>query len=366
MPFDIPTLQEISDRIESDFETRISGATSFLRRSVLKVKARVYAGAVRLLYTYQQFRANQLFATSADGEWLEIHGAEFGIQRTAAVKAAGTGTATGTVGTSIPVGTELESATGEIYETDSTVSVGAGGTVSLDFTAQTAGEDWNDDSGVTLTFVSPIIGVNTSVTVDSNGISGGADEETDTAYRQRILNRKRRPPHGGADFDYETWMLEVSGVTRAWSIPEYQGAGTVGCVFVRDNDSDLIPSASEIETVRDYIITHTDPITGKTVGIPVTAEPGLFMITPQKLTMDFTIQLSPNTTAVQNSVESFLEDLILTKGGPEQSIYLSQINEAIGNAVGEDYHILDSPSSTTTAAANQVHVLGDITFLSLS
>lgn len=363
MPFSIPTLQQIADRIESDFETRISGATTFLKRSVLKVQARVYAGAVRLLYTYQLFQSNQLFATSADGEKLETHGAEFGIQRTAAVKATGSGTASGTVGTAITIGSELESATGEVYEIDTGVSIGSGGTVTVDFTANTAGADWNDDSGTTLTFVSPIIGVNTSVTVDANGISNGADEETDGAYRQRILNRKRQPPHGGAEFDYAVWAKEVSGVTRAWSIPLYQGIGTEGVSFVRDNDTDIIPSASEIDTVRGYIISHTDPVTGKTVGYPVGVQ--LFMITPTKLTVDFTIQLKPNTASVQASVESFLTDLFLVNGGAEKTIYLSQMNEAIGNAAGEEYHILDIPTGNSTATATQVHVLGTITFSTL-
>ena len=50
MAFSRPTLQQIVDRIENDFKTRIDNAQSLLRRSVLKIMARVYAGTADLLY----------------------------------------------------------------------------------------------------------------------------------------------------------------------------------------------------------------------------------------------------------------------------------------------------------------------------
>ena len=161
-------------------------------------------------------------------------------------------------------------------------------------------------------------------------------------------------------------MLEVSGNTRAWTIPLYQGIGTIGCVFVRDDEDDIIPSDAEILTTKNYIIEHTDLLTGKQVGIPTTAEAGLFMIKPEKLTMNFTIQLYPNTTEVQESVQQNLKDMILFHGGPEQAIYLSQINEAISQSTNEDFHKLDYPTDEyITATAGQIHSMGDITFKDL-
>lgn len=362
MPFNRQTLTEIVTQIENDITSSITGATTLLRRSILKVLARAYGGAVHLLYGNIEFNKDQLFVTTADGEHLETHANEYGISRTAAVKATGSGTATGTAGTAIPIYTQLQSASGQVYLTDAAVSVGAGGSVSLDFTAQVAGADGNDDSGITLSFVSPISGVNTSVTVSSGGIDGGSDEETDDALRTRVLTRKRQPPHGGADFDYEGWMLEVSGVTRAWAVSLYQGIGTIGCAFVRDNDDDLIPSASEITTVENYIISHTDPLTGIDVGIPVTAEAGLYMINLTKKTMNFTIAIYPNTAAVRSAIEAKLQELILEEGGPEQTIYLSQIITAVSTAVGEDRNTVSFPTEDITASAQEIHVMGTATF----
>lgn len=362
MPFTRSSLQGIVDRITSDFKTRITGATSLLRRSVLAVVARVNAGTFHLLYEYLDFQARQLFVSTADEAGLEAHSSEYGIPRKAAVAATGSGvTGISTNGVVIPAGTELQSTDDQVYTTDDEETI-ATGTATLDFTASVAGADGNDDAGITLTFVSPIAGVNTSVTVDSDGIENGTDEETDDDLRDRVLTRKRQPPHGGADFDYEAWALEVSGVTRAWSFPQYQGVGTIGVAFVRDDDASILPDATERATVRAYIVEHEDPGTGLMVGCPVTAEPGLFIVELSLYTVNFEIAIYPNTAAVRAAVEDNLADLILREGGPGEAIYLSEIDEAISNSAGEERHSLTSPVADAAAAVNQVHVLGTVTF----
>lgn len=364
MAFDRPTLTEIIERITSDFETRITGATTLLRRAVLKIVSKVFGGAVHLLYDFLNYISDQLFASSADDENLEAIGDEFGVVRNAATKATGTAEASGVNGTVIPTGTEIQSLTGVIYETiaDATIALGV---ADIDFEAQEAGANGNNDGGITLTLTSPIAGLNSDVTVDSDGISGGADEEVDDSYRERILARKRLPPHGGAEFDYETWAKEVSGVTRAWSIPLYQGDGTIALTFVRDDDASIIPNATQRDTVKNYIIEHDDPATGTTVGIPVTAEPGFFVPALSLLTVNFEIDISPNTADIQTAIEDELEDFILREGGPEQTLRVSRMNEAISLGNPDGFHVLQSPSADVTATSVQVHVIGIVTFNTL-
>lgn len=363
MPFTRPTLTEIIERIKSDIVTRISGAATLLRRSILIVLAKAYAGACHLLYGNIEDNKDQLFVTTADEDYLAYHGNEYGVSRNAATKATGSIQASGTDATVIPIYTELESATGWVYLTDAAATI-SGGVVSIDVTAKEAGEDGNEDTGATLSFVSPISGIDTSATIESPGLDGGTDEEDVEDYRTRILNRKRRPPHGGADFDYEAWMKEVSGVTRAWAISEYQGVGTIGCAFVRDDDDYFIPSEAEIATVRAYIISHTDTLTGKTVGIPATAEAGLYMISLNELSVNMTVEIYPNTSAIQTAVNAAIEQLILEEGGPDQAIYKSEINDVIASVSGEERHKVTLPSGLDyiTASAQQIHVMGTITF----
>ena len=361
MPFKRPGLQTIIDRIANDFEVKINGANSFLRRSVLKIMAVVYAGTVHLIYGFLGYQADQLFATKADTEGLELIGSEYGIARKAAVKAIGEGVATGVNGTVIPADTELQSTDGQVYIIDSDVTI-ALGVATVDFTAEIAGADGNDDAGVVLSFVSPIVSIDSTITVSASGITGGTDIEEDDDYRLRILARKRQPPHGGAEFDYEVWAKEISGVTRSWSFPQYMGAGTIGVAFTRDEDVSIIPNLAQRTVVYDYIIEHDDPSTGETIGIPVTAEPGFFVVELFKLVVAISINISPNTVAVQAAVRQQLEDLFYREGGPGETIYLSEVSEAISLAIDEQKHTLVSPVVDITAAVNQVHVLGILTF----
>lgn len=363
MPFARPTLTQIVTQVQSDITSRLPGSYTLLRRSILRVLARAQSGTAHLLYGNIDYNKDQLFITTADEEFLSVHGGEYGIPRNAATSATGSIIITGDNGKSIPAGSELESATNQVYTTD-VLAVIAGANITVAVTATTPGNAGNEDPGAALSFVSPIPGVDSTAVVGAGGLDGGADREGLEAYRTRILDRKRRPPSGGAEFDYVTWMKEVTGVTRAWSVPLYQGVGTIGCAFVRDNDDDLIPSLPEIETVRSYIISHVDPITGKAIGVPVTAEAGLYMIRLNKLSVNMSVTIFPNTSTIRDLVNNVVADVILLRGGPGQAIYRSELNEAISSVAGEVRHKITLPSGLdyVTAATDQIHVPGTITF----
>lgn len=70
--------------------------------------------------------------------------------------------------------------------------------------------------------------------------------ETDAAYLARILDRIRRPPAGGNQYDYIKWAKEVDGVAQAWCLPIAQGLGTVDVIILADEDTtgNEIPSSS--------------------------------------------------------------------------------------------------------------------------
>jgi uncharacterized phage protein gp47/JayE len=268
----------------------------------------VYAGAAFLMYGFLSWIKDQLFVSSADEENLVVHGSEYGISQKAATFATGSFTSTGIVGTLIVADTELESPDGQVYTVDEDTEISASGSVLVNITAKVSGEAGNQDPAVILTYVTPIAGVDSTGTVDSNGITNGTDQESLEDLRERILDRKRQPPHGGASFDYIKWLKEISGVTRAWAIPQYMGMGTIGVTFVRDNDpSTIIPNATQLDDAKDYLLSHIDPASGEDIGVPVTAEPGVFMIslTEQALDVRYLSKYSFYTISHRKSTRRF-------------------------------------------------------------
>jgi uncharacterized phage protein gp47/JayE len=356
-------LTEIVNRIENDFVVRVDNSQTFLQKSVFKIFSRVYGGSNHLLYDFIEYVKDQIFISTADRETLEKHGAEYGIFANNGSKATGTIIVTGSNGVVIPEDTELQTASGNKYRVSISSTIVAG-TANISIQAKETGTSYDELLGVVLTFINPIPGVNATATVIDTGITGGVDPDTTEQLRTKILNRKRFPPHGGTALDYVSWNLQYSGnITRSWTIPEYQGIGTIGLAFVMDNNlNSIFPTEAERLAVQNYIISHLDTAIGKYVGIPVTANPGFFVIGLEPKTVDITIQLYPNTSAVKATVTSKYNEVIKQESAPGGSIALSKIWEAITSAAGEIKCKIISPVDDITASVQQLQVPGIITF----
>lgn len=365
MSFTRPTLQQIIDRIASDFVAKITGSTTLALRSVLLIMARAYAGAVHGLYGYLDNQSKELFITTATGNdvggQLDTHGTEFGVLRNIPTYATGSITCSGTVGINIPAGSALTSPSGNRYTTNALAVIGGGGTVLVAVTCDTAGSVGNDSAGVVLVFSSPIVNVNSSTTVDANGLAGGSDMETDDAYRVRLLARKQNAPHGGSSADLIAWMKEVDGVTRAWTSNSYMGAGTVLCAFVMDAQSPITPNSTQVSDMVNYLTSHvgTD---GQAYGVPVTMLPAMFVAAPLLHSVDMSIAITPNTSDVQWAVTNAMIDYLYADGNMGSTLYRSQMSQAISGATGLTAHTIITPASDVVLAYNQIAVLGSITW----
>lgn len=353
MPFERPDLQTLISRAQADIESRMPGADARVRRSLLGVLARMHAGAMHGLYGYLDWLAAQLMVDTAELEHLERWASIWGVARKAAAKASGSATLSGTDGVTVPAGTVLARADGIEYTTDSDATIAAG-TVNATVTAQEGGAAGNAAAGTQLNLVSAIAGIQSAAVVATGGLTGGTDTEADEDLRTRVLRRIQRPPHGGADFDYVTWALEVAGVTRAWVYPGELGLGTVTVRFMMDDTyADGIPQAADVQAVQD----HIDAVR------PVTAD--LSVVAPVAVPLDMTIQLSPNTVAVQQAVEQEILDLLQREAEPGATILLSRLNEAVSIASGEQDHVIVTPATDVTHTASQIAVPGLITWQAL-
>jgi len=348
MAFVRPSLSEIVDRVQADFVSRLELTGAVLRRSMVYVLSRVIAGAAHMLHGHLDFLGRQIFPDQSDDAYLIRQASIYGLTKTVATFATGTATATGTNGITIPQDTVLTRSDGEQYSVDADVTI-SGGTATLALTALEAGADQTLEVGVSLSFESPISGVDSTATVTASTADGN-DEETTESLRARLIARIANPANGGTEEDYIAWAKEVSGVTRVWVTPLELGPGTVVVRFARDNDASPIPDSGEVTAVQTKLDEE------KPAHATVTA------FAPTDYPVNFTIAVVPNTTAVKNAVEAELEDYLLRVGEPGGTLLLSEIRTTIGNASGLTDYTLTTPAANVTLTTNQLPSMGTITW----
>lgn len=359
MPFQRPTLSDLQTQIASDIESRLPGADSQLRRSFLGVLSRAIAGALHGLYGFLAWIALQLFPDTAEEVFLDRWAGIWGVTRKPAWPAAGTVTFTGTNGSVIPTGTDLQRGDGALFQTQGEGTI-VGGTVDVSVLAVEPGSVGNADVGTTINLVAPIAGVQSAGTVADDGAGGGltlgSDEETDASLRARLLLRIQNPPHGGARHDYVGWALDTDvhglDVTRAWDYPLELGLGTVTVRFMMDDAyADGIPLAADVTALQAYI----DLVRPVTAAVTVAA--------PVAVAIVFEISgLDPATQTVKDAIEAELKDLIRREAEPGGTLLVSHIREAISIAAGETDHALVAPAADVVSATGDISTFGSITW----
>lgn len=350
MAWERPSLATLIKRNQADIESEIQGVDAKVRRKNLNILAKAVSLVSHTLYGFIAYIARQIIPTSSEGEYLDRH-ASFYLSggRKGASFATGFAVFEGTPGAVIEENESLIRSDGLEYQVDESGTF-TGATLTLPISAVVAGQSGNAEAGTTLSLSQPIDGVTSTVLVDVDGISGGADVEDNESVIERITERVQNPPHGGAPNDYVKWAKEVPGVTRAWVYPKELGAGTVTVRFVRDDDASIIPDAGEVDAVQAYIDARA-PVTANVTVVPPIADP-----------LDFDIELTPNNPAVQAAVQAELDDLIIRESIPAGKLAISHIREAISLAAGETDHVLNSPTADVIAATGHMTVMGVITW----
>jgi uncharacterized phage protein gp47/JayE len=195
--------------------------------------------------------------------------------------------------------------------------------------------------------------------VSALGIGGGADLEGDAALRERVLFRKRMPPHGGAAHDYVIWAREIPGVTRVFVDPvnAVNARTTIGVWFLMDDTyANGIPQGADVDIVE----AHIDELRPAGAVVDIAAPTAV----PVAITID---GLVPDTQDVREAVKAELADLfrramrVSTLTDPF-TLKISKIWEAISAASGEDSHTLTLPAADLDLTVGQVPTLGTVTF----
>ena len=222
------------------------------------------------------------------------------------------------------------------------------------------GSATNQDAGAALSFLSPQAGIDNTGYVDFGAIGGGSDLESDADFRARLLDRTRNPVANFNDAAITAQAKQVNGVTRVYVRDITPEIGMVTVYFTRDNDSDIIPTSSEVDTVKDKIL-EIKPAS--------TWDEDVVVVAPAALPVDFVFtSLSPDTPAMREAVEANLDALfreqtdvgVRLESDAYRSVIWSTIEPTTGDQVSE--FALNTPTGDIVPVASQIPTLGSVTF----
>lgn len=379
MPYTTKTLTQLRTQIAQDIQANLPGTDPLLRFSNLQILGSAMAGLVRELYGYLGWISLQAVPYTATDEWLDAWAAVKGIFRNPASKAVGAVQFTGTPdGTLLPANTVMDRGDGMRFRTSADAVVTAG-VVTAPATAVAdpnglLGAGGNCDIGTLMTLEQAIAGINSTGIVSST-FTGGADLETDDSLRARMLLAFQSSAHGGDESDYIQWALAVPGVTRAWCVPNCQGAGTVGVFTMFDTseaahggfpqgtngvatreDRDAVATGDQL-AVADYIY----PLQ------PVTALVYSFAPTPFPVNFIIGGGAAGWSSGVKSGVESAISALFVAEGRIDDqlgttTIPISDINSAISGVSGTAGYVLTAPNADVVVPFGDLPTRGTMTY----
>lgn len=241
-----------------------------------------------------------IFAQWCEDYLLDAHADRNGLTRKSAEYARATLVITGEEGTEIPAGFVVSTAAtynrpSVSFIFDSDITIGAGET-RVAITAAEAGTDGNVGAHTIVIVDAPIKGLKT---IDNpEPATGGIDQESSDALRQRILEHERSQgvSYIGSNADYRRWALEVQGVGSVQVQGGQEGDNTVKLILT---GSDGKPASEEVQqAVYDHIMRPDDEsqriagVNDLLVILPATALP---ITVSAKLVLDGTVTLESIT-----------------------------------------------------------------------
>lgn len=203
-------------------------------------------------------------------------------------------------------------------------------------------------------------GINANAYVAFGGIEGGTDDESIEQYRQEIINRWQNPL---AQFNDEAIIRQcksVEGVTRVWVKRITPAVGQVTIYFTRDNDESIIPSASEVATVKE-ILDKIVPMNTDTSDV--------FVLSPEAVVTNFTItDVIPDSNSMRQSIKNSLDEFFRTSTSEGKTVNREDYESAILNTFDLETGLkltsfeLLSPNGDITVTDCQIATLGQVIF----
>jgi uncharacterized phage protein gp47/JayE len=374
--FQIPTLLQSVMRARAAFRANLAGTDAWLWPNNVNPTAKVIGQLTNQAFGFADYIQRQKFAITADGENLDLHGAEINLGRLPASPSSGPVTLTFAAAVAVAVGAIFQRSDGVQFSATAASALATAGTLNIPVICTTTGLSTVTIPGTALSPISGVTGAGAATAtavVGTGGLTGGADVEQDGAYlnpapgtyRYRILFKKRNPPAGGAPADYVTWCTEA-GATRVFVEPRWLGAGTIRVFVLMDNTyANGIPQSGDIARIQAFVDTVAPGEADITIAAPIAVPIDVLIGT-----------LNPNNGAVRNAILAELAATFLRRSSvagtatpnpampflaTAQSFFSLWISGAIDNAAGVlSADIVGLADQALTDG--QIATLGTVTF----
>ncbi|MCQ8103238.1 baseplate J/gp47 family protein [Methylomonas sp. SURF-2] len=339
-----PSYPELKARIDTD----LAAMPAVLRGPL----AATWGRACHSQHGFLEWIDKQCSPLTCELERLYDWAALYGVDRLVATPAEGTVLATGTPGTPLLADTVLRGLNGYDYTVLAAVTLTAGNTP-VAVRCMTAGNAGNLLFAQTLTLVDPVPGVSSTLTVDSNGLTGGEEEESLENWRVRVADEWRvmvvRGGRSGKSADYRFWAKTAHpSVTGALVQPNVLGMGSVIVRPICNALTDRLPTLAVLNAVADYL----------TNIAPATAD--WRVVSPLVKPVNVTVDLLPGYDSLANrdAIQAALAALVLSESAETALLTMAEIDAAIAS-VTQQYTRL-APLADLAVGPGELFVLNPV------
>ena len=282
MAYKNKTIEEVQQLLIRSFEHEFNREVRILPKPLIKIFCKVFAGIFIVVYKLVGWYFLQMFPETADWQEVTILGVRlrplvklgvlFGVgEPLVGVQWRGVITVDVlTPGSVLYSGTQLKSSvTGKLYIIEETKTL-LNPQESVSVICTEIGTAGNLEQNDIINFVNPYGFIKTEAVI-ADVTRVGLDNELESSYRNRVVNRFRLQPQGGALADYRIWASEVPGVLNVYPYNDKEQPGGVLLYVsgISDVYTDRIPDGGLLKKVGEACT--YDPETGKATRKPLTA-----------------------------------------------------------------------------------------------
>lgn len=323
----IPTTQDLADDSVAEIDASIEQTTPLLAKAFTRVVAKVNAGVDVLIYKYASWMLLQFFPSTASMRETTILGRTIRpLVEWGKLVGAGEPLAGERAQLSVTVTVQVQTgnlsanrqlvypATGVVYVTTASVALNAP-TVTATVRASSdqqggdaTGTIGNLPPGAILEFANPLPNIVRTAVVSAQVVTG-ADPESESAYRARVVRRTQRKPQGGAYADYQQWGEEVAGIAHVYP---YTGAPGQVDVYVEatpesSGSADGFPTPAQLTAVKASIELTT---AGLAARRPANAYVSALSITRTSFDVVVTGLTVDDVAAAEDSIEQAVDEYL--------------------------------------------------------